>query len=46
MHYFPSETTLGCLLTPAPGPINFRDVHPRVLTEWGHGVTVSTDWIF
>jgi hypothetical protein len=29
-----------------PGPVNFRDIHPRVLTEWGHGVTVSTDWIF
>jgi hypothetical protein len=43
---FPIGNYFGVLADTGPGPINFRDVHPRVLTEWGHGVTVSTDWIF
>lgn len=26
--------------------MNFRDLHPHVLTDWGHGLTVFADWIF
>jgi Alginate export len=43
---FPIGNYFGVIADTGPGPLNFRDLHPRVLTEWGHGVTVSTDWIF
>src|SRR5215472_7870362 len=43
---FPIGNYFGVLADTGPGPLNFMDVHPRVLTQWGHGVTVSTDWIF
>jgi len=43
---FPIGNYFGVIADTGPGPVNFRDIHPRVLTEWGHGVTVSTDWIF
>jgi len=43
---FPIGNYFGVLADTGPGPLNFIDVHPRVLTQWGHGVTVSTDWIF
>ena len=43
---FPMGNYFGVLNDIGPGPLNFRDLHPRVLTNWGHGVTVSTDWVF
>src|SRR5246500_2511997 len=43
---FPIGNYFGVIADTGPGPLNFRDLHPRVLTVWGHGVTVSTDWIF
>ena len=43
---FPIGNYFGVIADTGPGPLNFRDLHPRVLTDWGHGVTVSTDWIF
>jgi hypothetical protein len=43
---FPIGNYFGVIADTGPGPINFRDLHPRVLTDWGHGVTVSTDWVF
>ena len=43
---FPIGNYFGVIADTGPGPMNFRDLHPRVLTEWGHGVTVSTDWVF
>jgi Alginate export len=42
----PIGNYFGVIADTGSGPVNFRDIHPRVLTEWGHGVTVSTDWIF
>ena len=43
---FPIGNYFGVIADTGPGPLNFRDIHPRVLTEWGHGVTLSTDWVF
>jgi alginate export protein len=43
---FPMGNYFGVLATTGPGPINFIDVHPRVQTEYPHGITVSTDWVF
>jgi hypothetical protein len=43
---FPIGNYFGVIADTGPGPINFRDIHPRVLTQWGHGVTLSTDWVF
>jgi hypothetical protein len=43
---FPIGNYFGVIADTGPGPLNFRDLHPRVLTDWGHGVTLSTDWIF
>jgi hypothetical protein len=43
---FPMGNYFGVLATTGPGPINFMDIHPRVQTQFPHGVTVSTDWVF
>ena len=43
---FPIGNYFGVIADTGPGPLNFIDVHPRVLTEWGRGVTLSTDWVF
>jgi Alginate export len=43
---FPIGNYFGVLATTGPGPINFFDIHPRVQTQFPHGVTVSTDWVF
>ena len=43
---FPIGNYFGVIADTGPGPLNFRDLHPRVLTAWGHGVIVSADWIF
>src|SRR5208282_1279266 len=43
---FPIGNYFGVLATTGPGPINFIDIHPRVQTEYPHGITVSTDWVF
>jgi hypothetical protein len=43
---FPIGNYFGVLADTGPGPLNFRDIHPGVLTDWGHGVTLSTDCIF
>jgi hypothetical protein len=43
---FPIGNYFGVIATTGPGPINFIDVHPRIQTEYPHGITVSTDWVF
>jgi hypothetical protein len=42
----PIGNYFGVIADTGPAPVNFRDIHPRVLTDSGHGVTVSTAWIF
>ena len=42
---FPIGNYFGVIATTGPGPINFIDVHPRVQTQFPHGVSVSTDWV-
>jgi hypothetical protein len=43
---FPIGNYFGVIADTGPGPLNFRDIHPGVLTDWGHGVTLSTDCVF
>ncbi len=43
---YPMGNYFGVLATTGPGPLNFIDVHPRVLTQWPRAVSVSTDWVF
>ncbi len=43
---FPIGNYFGVLATTGPGPINFIDIHPRIQTQFPHGITVSTDWVF
>ena len=43
---FPLGNYFGVLASTGPGPVNFMDVHPRLQTQFPHGVTVSTDWLF
>jgi Alginate export len=43
---FPKGNYFGVLASTGPGPENFIDVHPAVETEFSHGVSVSTDWLF
>lgn len=43
---FPIGNYFGVLATTGPGPVNFIDIHPRIQTQFPHGVTVSTDWVF
>jgi hypothetical protein len=43
---YPMGNYFGVLATTGPGPLNFIDVHPRVLTQWPRGGSVSTDWLF
>jgi len=42
---YPIGNYFGVLADTGPGPVNFIDVHPRVHTQLGHGVSVSTDLI-
>jgi len=43
---FPIGNYFGVFVGTGPGPVNFMDLHPRVSTNWGHGVKVTTDWLF
>jgi alginate export protein len=43
---FPKGNYFGVLATTGPGPLNFMDIHPQVLLDASHGVSVSVDWIF
>ena len=43
---FPLGNYFGVLASTGPGPVNFMDIHPRLQTQFPHGVTVSTDWVF
>jgi hypothetical protein len=42
---YPIGNYFGVLADTGPGPVNFIDVHPRIQTQLGHGVSVSTDLI-
>ncbi len=42
---FPLGNYFGVLATTGPGPVNFMDLHPRVQTQFPHGVTLATDWV-
>jgi hypothetical protein len=36
--FFPMGNYFGVLATTGPGPLNFIDIHPRVLTQFPRGV--------
>src|SRR6202167_555818 len=40
---YPIGNYFGVLADTGPGPVNFIDVHPRIQTQLGHGVSISTD---
>jgi len=42
---YPIGNYFGVLADTGPGPVNFIDVHPRIQTQLGHGVSVSTDLV-
>jgi Alginate export len=42
---YPIGNYFGVLADTGPGPVNFIDVHPRLLTALPHGVTISTDLV-
>jgi hypothetical protein len=42
---FPIGNYFGVLADTGPGPVNFIDVHPRLQTQFPHGVSVSADFI-
>jgi hypothetical protein len=42
---FPIGNYFGVLADTGPGPVNFIDLHPRLQTEFPHGVSVSVDFI-
>jgi hypothetical protein len=44
--FFPIGNYFGVLADTGPGPLNFFDVHPRVITNWPHNVNVMTDILF
>ena len=42
---FPIGNYFGVLADTGPGPVNFIDVHPRLQTQFPHGVSISTDLV-
>jgi hypothetical protein len=42
---FPLGNYFGVLADTGPGPVNFIDVHPRIATQFPHGVSVSMDLV-
>jgi hypothetical protein len=42
---YPIGNYFGVIADTGPGPVNFIDIHPRVQTELGHGVSLSTDCV-
>jgi len=42
---YPLGNYFGVIADTGPGPVNFIDVHPRVQTQFGHGVSLSTDLV-
>jgi hypothetical protein len=42
---FPIGNYFGVLADTGPGPVNFIDLHPRLQTQFPHGVSVSVDFI-
>ncbi len=43
---FPIGNYFGVLADTGPGPVNFIDVHPRIQTQFPHGVSLSTDVVY
>lgn len=43
--FFPIGNYFGVLADTGPGPVNFIDVHPRLQTQFPHGVSISTDLV-
>jgi hypothetical protein len=43
---FPSGDYFGVLADTGPGPVNFRDVHPKVMFQLPHALSLTPDWIF
>jgi hypothetical protein len=43
---YPMGNYFGVLATTGPGPLNFIDVHPRVLLQMPRKISVSADWVF
>ena len=43
---FPAGDYFGVLAGTGPGPVNFRDLHPKVVLSLPHAITLAPDWIF
>lgn len=43
---FPAGNYFGVLADTGPGPVNFRDLHPEIILQLPHAVTLTPDWIF
>jgi Alginate export len=43
---FPKGNYFGVLASTGPGPQNFIDLHPQILTHFPHGISLSADWVF
>lgn len=43
---FPSGDYFGVLADTGPGPVNFRDLHPKTIFQLPHALTLTPDWIF
>jgi hypothetical protein len=43
---FPAGNYFGVLADTGPGPLNFRDLHPKLIFPLPHAITLTPDWIF
>jgi hypothetical protein len=43
---FPNGDYFGVLADTGPGPVNFRDIHPKFILPLPHEITVVPDWLF
>ena len=43
---FPAGNYFGVLADTGPGPLNFRDLHPKFILPLPHAITLTPDWIF
>jgi hypothetical protein len=42
---YPIGNYFGVIADTGPGPVNFIDIHPRIQTQFGHGVSLATDLV-
>jgi hypothetical protein len=43
---FPIGNYFGVLADTGPGPVNFRDLHPKLILALAQTVTLTPDWVF